>query len=83
MIASVILSVYFSGLVLYAMVTVLGWSEARSRAYRYSERSEALWGISVLLIPAWFLATPFYAGWCAVLAYEGARSYFGKDGDDR
>ena len=79
---AVILSVYFSGLVLYTIATGMGWSEARTRSYNYSKRAEALWGISVLLIPVWFLAVPFYAGWCAILAFEGVRSYFGKE-DDR
>ena len=80
---AVIISVYVSGLVLYAMATVLPWSEARSNKYDYARRSEALWSIAVLLAPAWFLATPFYAGWCAILAYRSVRSYFGGRGGDR
>lgn len=83
MTVGVILSVYFSGLAIYATATVVPWAEARSRGYRYSSRAEALWSIAVLMSPVWFLAVPVYVGWCAILAYKGARSYFGKEGDDR
>lgn len=76
-----ILSVYFGGLAIYATATVLPWAEARSRTYEYSSRAEALWSIAVLMSPVWFLAVPFYAGWCVLLAYKGVRSYLGKEGD--